>query len=297
MNRNILRVMQGYPLEVKIEKSKQRIREFYDHCDGEIYVSFSGGKDSTVLLHLVRSVFPNVVGVYCDTGLEYPEVKQFVNTVDNITTIRPKESFKEVIQKYGYPVISKEQSQFLHQLRVAKSEKTINTRLNGNKWGRGKISEKWKFLINAPFKVSDQCCNVMKKRPFAKYEKLTGKKPLIGTLANESALRETHYLKNGCNHFNLKRVKSTPLGFWTEKDILDYIVKFNLEIPSVYGEIKNGELTGLNRTGCVYCLYGIHQDKGKNRIEKLKETHPLLYNYCLNNLGLKEVLDFIKIKY
>ena len=115
------------------------------------------------MLHIARELYPNIKALYIDTGLEYPEVKQFVKTWDNVDIVRPKMSFKQVLENYGYPVISKEQSQYIHQYRVAKSEKTKKTRLEGNKWGRGKISEKWKFMINAPFKISDQCCNVMKK--------------------------------------------------------------------------------------------------------------------------------------
>ena len=34
--------------------AKRRIMEWYDYWDGQVYVSFSGGMDSTVLLALVR---------------------------------------------------------------------------------------------------------------------------------------------------------------------------------------------------------------------------------------------------
>ena len=69
LKRNFLKQRQGLPLHLKIKMSKQRIREFYEHFDGKVYISFSGGKDSTVLLHLVRSLYPNVKAVYIDTGL------------------------------------------------------------------------------------------------------------------------------------------------------------------------------------------------------------------------------------
>ena len=124
MDINELRLIQNYPLELKIMKTKQRIREWVSEygVDG-VYVSFSGGKDSTVLLHIVREVYPDIKALYIDTGLEYPEVKQFVKTWDNVDIIRPKMNFKQVIEKYGYPVISKEQSQYIYQYRNAKSEK------------------------------------------------------------------------------------------------------------------------------------------------------------------------------
>lgn len=302
MTENEYLILSNLSLDLKIAKSKLRIEEYVRIFGvNNVYVSFSGGKDSTVLLHLCRQLFPTIKGVYCDTGLEYPEVKQHVKLTENIEIIRPKIGFKEVLSKYGYPVVSKEQSQYIRQYNTAKSEKTKNTRINGNKWGRGKISEKWKFLINAPFKISDQCCDVMKKKPFKEYEKLTGRKPIIGTMACESELRKTWYLKNGCNAFSASRVKSTPIGFWNEQDVLNYIKMYNLKIPSVYGDILNNDnkltLSGCDRTGCVYCLYGIHQEKGENRIQRLSKTHPELYNYCLNNLELKNVMDYMNIDY
>ncbi len=71
-----LRQMQSLPLQVKIRMTKERIRKWYEYWDGNVYVSFSGGKDSTVLLHIVRSLYPDVKAVFSDTGLEYPEVKK-----------------------------------------------------------------------------------------------------------------------------------------------------------------------------------------------------------------------------
>ena len=301
MNINELRTMQNYPLELKIMKTEQRIREWVSYYGLEgVYVSFSGGKDSTVLLTIAREIYPNIKALYIDTGLEYPEVKEFVKTWDNVDIIRPKMSFKEVINKYGYPVISKEQSQYIHQYRNAKSEKTKKTRLEGNKWGRGKISNKWLYMIDAPFKISDQCCNIMKKSPAKIYEKENNVVPIVGTLAEESALRTSHYVKSGCNAFDSKRPKSTPLGFWTNQDILQYIKEYNIKIPSVYGDIVEVEgklkTTGCDRTGCIYCAYGCHLEE-ENRFLRLEQTHPKLHQYCMEDLGMKDILNYMNIKY
>ena len=100
---------QSLPLSAKIQMTEYRIREWVDHYgeDG-VYISFSGGKDSSVLLHLARKLYPNLQAVYVDTGLEYPEVRQFVKQHENVEILKPKMNFRQVIEKYGYPFISKE---------------------------------------------------------------------------------------------------------------------------------------------------------------------------------------------
>lgn len=104
--------MQGMPLEAKVEMTKRRIQQWIDeYGEDGVYVSFSGGKDSTVLLDLVRQDHPSVRGVFVDTGLEYPEIRDYVRGYENIDWLKPKMTFKQVIQKYGYPFISKEASQ------------------------------------------------------------------------------------------------------------------------------------------------------------------------------------------
>ena len=77
-----LKQLQALPLDLKIARTQQRIREWVHHygADG-VYVSFSGGKDSTVLLHIVREMYPEIEAVFVNTGLEYPEIKAFVKKV------------------------------------------------------------------------------------------------------------------------------------------------------------------------------------------------------------------------
>ena len=147
----------------------------------------------------------------------------------------------------------------------------------------------------------------MKKKPAKKYEKETGNKAILGTMACESQARKTAWLKNGCNAFDSKRPISQPMSFWTEQDVLRYIKEFKIHYASVYGEIKQDEngkyyTTGYNRTGCVFCGFGCHLEKEPNRFQRLKETHPKLWNYCMKpwdegGLGMKEVLDYIGVKY
>ena len=107
-----LQMLQALPLEVKVRKTEERIKEWVEEygIDG-VYVSFSGGKDSTVLLNIARRLFPEIKAVFVDTGLEYPEIREFVRGFDNVDWLKPKMNFKQVIEKYGYPFISKEVSE------------------------------------------------------------------------------------------------------------------------------------------------------------------------------------------
>ena len=253
------------------------------------------------LKDILQDVFPDVPAVFCNTGLEYPEVKKFAMSQNNVKVITPKMMFKEVISRYGYPVISKEQSSYIADIRNTKSDYIRNLRLNGNKTGSYKLSEKWKFMLNAPFKISDKCCKIMKKEPFIRYERETGSKGIIATMTDESSLRLNTWLRFGCNAFNAKRPLSRPMSFWTEQDILQYIVEHKLKIASVYGEIKqkeNGEYytTGVKRTGCMFCMYGV-QNETPNRFQIMQRTHPKQYEFCMNTLGLKDVMSYMNIPF
>lgn len=289
------------PLEEKIQRTKELILEWYLQFDGKVYVSFSGGKDSTVLLHIARSIkgCENIVGVFSDTGLEYPEIRDFVKKQDNIAWIKPKFTFKEVIEKYGYPIISKDQSRALYDIRTSKSRALVKYRLTGEREGvtyhSGVLSYKWKPLIDADFKVSNFCCSKMKKEPFCRYEKETGNKRIIGVMAVESNNRLHQFMTGNCNAFSEKNPTSRPIMFWTEQDIYEYIVRNCLEIASVYGEIvkENGKwkTTGVNRTGCMFCMYGLHLEGHPNRFERMKETHPKQYAYIMDKLNGKHVIN------
>lgn len=230
-------------------------------------------------------MYPDVPAVFIDTGLEYPELRKFaIKLADEV--LKPKMKFTEVITKYGYPVISKEQAMYLYEYRTTKSEVLKNKRINGDARGSYKISKKWQRLINSDFNISHYCCNVMKKKPFKVYEKTSGRKCIVGTMTEESSLRKNEWLRNGCNAFEDKRPMSKPLSVWTEQDILQYIIKYNLPYASVYGEIKQNEegkyyCTQCNRTGCVFCAFGAHLEKEPNRFQRLKQTHPKLYDYCI----------------
>ena len=377
-----LKQMQSLPLEAKIRMTKERIEawyeswwryEIYDTATGKtrfvtfdnrdysatppmketefiesafpgaVYVSFSGGKDSTVLKHIVDSMYSDVPAVFVNTGLEYPEIQHFVREVKaekygcfnpDVEIIRPEMRFDEVIKKYGYPVVSKRVAGYVETAKRNPDSKRAKW-IRGEEWTKFVTGGKWAFLIDAPFMVSAKCCAVMKHKPNNQYGKLTGRKAIIGTMATESLNREQAWLVNGCNAFEAKTPTSQPLSFWTEQDILHYIKKFNVPYCPAYGEIKvddnpefEGQMnwidylecyepqdhlvtTGCNRTGCMFCMFGCQLEKEPNRFQRLKQTHPRQYEYCIcggemvngkwqpnkKGLGLGHVLDYIGVKY
>ena len=293
--------MQSLPLEAKVAMTKNRIRWFLNEHDA--YVCFSGGKDSTVLLHIAREMYSNIPAVFVDTGLEYPEIREFVKTIPNVTWLRPDMNFRKVIETYGYPIVSK-----LIAGYIASAKKNPNC--IRAKFLKGEIDNKmyggngkWGYLIDAPFKVSDYCCKKMKKQPSQRFARETGLRPILATMACESQNRKQSWLKNGCNIYDGKEPKSQPMSFWTEQDVLEYLKKYNIPYASVYGEIvedKDGKLhtTGCDRTGCVFCGFGCHLEKEPNRFQRLKQTHPKLYDYCMkptteHGLGYKEIFDYM----
>ncbi len=346
-----LRQMQSMPLKYKILMTKERIEGWYENWTrfeiedtktgkrrfvtmdtrdrseppmnenewiasafpGQVYVSFSGGKDSTVLKHIVDSMYDDVPAVFVNTGLEYPEIQRFVREVQagkygcfnpEVEILRPEMRFDEVIKTYGYPVASKLVARYVESAR--RNPNSMRAKwIRGVEWTKFVTGGKWAFLIDAPFPVSDKCCSVMKHKPVKQYAKRTGRKAIIGTMASESLNREQAWRQNGCNAFAAKTPTSQPLSFWTEQDILHYIKEFDVPYCPAYGEIKidddpeyAGQLniidflgayepqdrlttTGCSRTGCMFCMFGCHLEKQPNRFQTMKTTHPRQYEYCI----------------
>lgn len=293
-----LKELQALPLDDKISLTKLRVQEFYDNLGGVI-LNFSGGKDSTVLKHIIDSMNLDIQSVFVNTGLEYPDIVSFVKKQDNVTLIRPKMNFKEVIDTYGWVFPSKEIAHHIYYMRRGSdwAWKTMDgLEKDGTPSTFKERNKRWKFLVNAPCKISHKCCDIMKKEPLKRYHKETNTKPIVATLATESMLRQIAWYKTGCNSYG-NTIMSKPLSFWTEQDILNYIVRFNVEIAPIYGDIieVSGKLvtTKESRSGCVFCPVSCHLGKPPYKFQRLKENYPKLYDYCINKLNLKELLDFV----
>lgn len=342
------------PLEDKVLTSWEKIDQWYTAWGGKCYVSFSGGKDSTVLAYLVARYLASyrtppwpLILVFVNTGLEYPEIQHFVDDyavwlqkqfprIDvQLVRLRPKLNIRQVLTRYGYPVIGKKQARGIRDLQNAHGQNnaTVNLYLTGyNRQGvycsTMKLADKWHYLKDAPFRISEQCCDVMKKTPAKQLEAVSGCVPFTAMMASESQQREKEWKRTGCNAFDGKRPMGKPVSFWSEQDVLHYLVDNQIPYCSVYGDIvaSDGEneytstlteqplrCTGCQRTGCMFCGFGAHLEKGENRFQRMKHTHPRHYDFCIGGgafdpadglwkptakgLGYARVLDFIGVAY
>ena len=187
-------MLQSLPLDIKVAKTKLRLKEFINYYGiNGVYVSFSGGKDSTVLLDIVckfckENKISHMHVTFSDTGLEFPELKIFVGNYINylklkykldihLDKVKPSMSFKQVVTKFGYPVISKKVSRAIHDLQnptkrnenIRKLYK-IGITSQGKECKSRKLAKKYYYLINADFRMHNYCCNKMKKEPLHNYE-------------------------------------------------------------------------------------------------------------------------------
>lgn len=297
-----LKQRQEWSLYQKIDHAVGTIEAFIAYIEKQgktPYISFSGGKDSTILLDIARRfVRKDIKAIFCNTGNEWPDIIKFIHKWDNVEIIHPKMYMKEVIEKHGFPLISKEQSQYIRQYRETQSERLKDIRINGKVGKNGKkswmISRKWQFLVDAPFNVSEKCCKCLKKDPFRSYEKNNNYAPIIGIMAEESSLRKRTYIANGgCNSFNKNNLASRPLSIFLDKDIWLYKKEFKIPLCPIYN------VPGVKQTGCVTCPFGV-QFKNENRYEVLYSLYPKLFkmvmNYTNNGFTLREALHTINVE-
>ena len=318
-----LQELQQMSLSDKIQNTMAKLMEFYDGVNGNCYISCSGGADSIVLYDIAKRFVEDISPrykfkvVFDDTGLEEPTVRATALAIPDVQVVKPEMPFIKVLTEIGYPLVSKEVSECVNNARLHlsgggmqdTSERYVDLanlpqrvqKILGilpNQRGTPNASRfncvKYKPLINAPFRISNRCCDIMKKRPMGKLKE----KPIIATMTEESANRKTAWLKTGCNSFTGK-IASRPMSFWTKQDVLQYIKKYKVKIADCYGQVipvdKDNNLTfeeikdhyifsGVQRSGCIFCMLGCHLDTRKggiNRFALLKQTQPKLFDYCM----------------
>ena len=287
-------------LEEKIEKSNDIIMDFYESVDSEsVYISSSFGKDSLVLIDLVRKIYPKIPILYINTGLEHDSCVELSKKYENVHEIKPKKSMEEIIEKYGYIIpYGKEVSGAIEQVRRNLYDGELNT--YRVKQFRGEIGYNYVRFCDdllAPFKISDKCCYHLKISPLKSYCNENGFLfSYVGITAEESNMRRKNLLKYG---FNTEK-QSRPLGFWTVNDVLKYLMEKKIEIPKCYGEIieENGIFkTSLHqRNGCICCPVGTLYET-PNKYQILYENDKKSWDFVINKLNFKKVCDWFGVKY
>lgn len=296
--KNTLKSLQEMNLESKIIQTKYLIKETVREFGLEkVYISYSGGKDSTVLSHIAKSLYPNILHIFANTLNEFPETLQHIKwekeeNRTNLLTVIPKDSkgniwtFKKVVEYYGYPMFSKRISNAIRTYQHALTERTRQNSIDYIERNFKKYS-KYRDLP-----ISDKCCDRLKKDPIRRKAKELGLEcAILGILTSESYQREKDWIENGCNVFHKRKDnQSRPLSFWTEADIQEYIDRFHVRISKLYE-------MGYSRNGCMYCGFGVHLEKGLNRYQKLAKTHPVQYQYFIKNFGNLIVEFDVQIAY
>lgn len=239
----------------------RKVNDKYD-LETNAYISFSGGKDSTILHYLIDMALPNnrIPRVFINTGIEYNYIVSFVKELaskdDRFIIIQPTKPIKQVLEKYGYPFKSKEHSLYLNIYQTKGDvSKTYQRYINPNEkrlsFGCPNVL-KYQFNKDFKLKVSNKCCYKLKKEPAKKWAKennktitLTGmRKEEGGTRANIKGCILTD--KNGnLNKFHPLLVVNEDFENW-------FISKFNIKLCRLYYEPFN-----FKRTGCKGCPFAL----------------------------------------
>ena len=301
-----IRERQAIPYEIKLRMSLNRVRDFINYYgESGVAICFSGGVDSTMAVHFIRNYCGyDKVKAISVIGIENKYNIDLIKKTENVDIVKVRYSQKEILERFGVPIISKRVSKSLKALQNP-TEKNANIRnlaltgitSEGRKAPTYKLAKKWYFLIDAPFKISNQCCYYMKETPLEKYAKEKGYGTISAITAEESKSRMDGYAKQGsCNVFKGNGY-STPFAFWTHQDILRYLYENQVEISEAYGEIveENGvyRTTKAQRTGCPVCLFGMQFDEYPNRFQRMYYEDHRQWKNALVGMGLKDVLDFM----
>lgn len=282
-----------------------RIEELYYESEGKCYVSFSGGKDSTVLLALIKLcediyTIPEggIPAVFCSTGVELGETVRFVRWVkdtgwySNVQIIRPQKSFDWVIKNKGKPMKSKMKSEYLARWHKGNRSRSVVMNLIEGKTNQGKraqklhIADKDVHLLSDdfPIRISNLCCNELKKKPFAKYAKEHGVKGYItGVRADEGGARQLSAQcraneNNGriCTAFHGGVTLKMPLIDWTDEILEEFIRKYNVPLSEAYTKY------GFHRTGCMACPFS---QQLTHDLKHLHDHDPSRYKASMHWLG------------
>jgi 3'-phosphoadenosine 5'-phosphosulfate sulfotransferase (PAPS reductase)/FAD synthetase len=273
---HLLNARQKMPLDLKIIYAQNRIRKVINEYGVEnCVVSFSGGKDSTVLSDIVTRMGYKVDHYYINTRLEYPECVSFakkwakLKRVKLIVTV-PDVMPEQVWKKYGYPMFTKEVAEILERIRA------------GQKVAQRKLDKVKKFMKYKNVFLSSKCCDYLKKKPARKFFKENNKKvSILGTTAAKSMIRRVNWIRKGCIYSTKGQIICNPIVFFTEKDIYDYAKKYKIKFAEIY-------YLGMKRNGCFCCGFGCHLP-GENNFQILRRVYPMLYKNVIDKWGFRKI--------
>lgn len=248
--------------------------------------------------------------------------------------LRPLKPKVEVIQEYGWPVLSKEIAGKISLLQNPTSKnRTVRHAIitgetgayGGNqKHSRMRLSQKWldKFggadaegaalgYRAAPFKVSDRCCYYLKEKPCGDWAKAHHSVPYLGLMASEGGRRQKSLMMHGCNYWGKSTIRSAPFAIFSRQDLLQLALDLHVPVPVEYGEIArdpDGKLrtTLAQRTGCTMCGFGIHLEQRPHRFDRLREQNPREWEYWMHHVmqdgdgqwyGWGRVLDYVDVEW
>ncbi len=330
----------AWPFDLKLEYACKKLSEYIIHFKGEVYLSFSAGKDSQVVAEIINRIwdgtfkhitpnwerlvkYPKPVFLFSNTGLEFPQIVEHAKSF-NAEIIKPKMGFTRVIKEVGVAVGSKKIAEMIRRTRgyiknpSPANEATLKLYTTGIKKDgtkgatTSKLAKRWlNAAYNAPFDISEKCCDILKKEPFERYAEETGKKPITGTrIEGEGDRRKTSYYLTGCNTFDEGKERCRPISIFTDADIWEFAGRFKIRFASVYydrvedveqldGSLKKEFLPAETRTGCTFCMFGLHlEEKDKpNRIQRLAISHPKYYDIIINKCGLGDILKWLDLPY
>lgn len=252
----------------RLEVIRTTIQE-YGECT--FYLSFSGGKDSTVLHYLLDMALPGnrIPRVYINTGIEYVKMVQFVRSLaekdDRIEIINSGINIKKMLEEKGYPFKSKEHSKKISMIQKGSNCKWAKTYIDSPENSRYACPKilRYQLLPNFPLKLSDQCCYELKKKPIHKWERQCGKKCAItGIRTSEGGQRANH---SGCVVFNKKgNLKSfKPLNPISDAFEDWFIEKYKIQLCELYYPPYS-----FKRTGCKGCPYSLDLQKQLETMER-----------------------------
>lgn len=278
-------------LKLAVDEAIDRIRKAYDKCEGKIFLSFSGGKDSTVVAELIKmaNLPEHIPFVFADTKVELQATYNFVRNYDwdNMVHLKPRKPLAKILKENGKPAFSKIKAQSLKTYRLAKEEgvdpleRGRVQQLLGMKGRRDNLGLKFYHFLHddLEYKVSAECCDYMKKYPFNDYKKENG---MIGTIMGiriaEGGARAIQY--KSCLIEKKKRgyegIVSIPIYDWSDELVNEFVKEYNVKLSDAY------EVYGFKRTGCAGCPFSLTLEED---LPKLREYEPLKYKAVMKWFG------------